>query len=463
MTGRAQRPARPDRARRARRGRARTRSARVEAHAAECAVCREELAALRATADALAIAVPQVEPPDSLKASLMSTVRAEAPARAAAAGVEAEPSRRPTSPRPALVASRLAAPVAGGRGDRQRRGAAAGLEHRAADERARRQPRRPDARLHRDGGRAERHRPRGIRARRGQRGRDDEQAAEAPGGRGLPALGDPGRNAGVGRSFEQQAGSPDARAVASGLTGPTRSPSRPSRGSTGPRPRARSWSTSRSRRGARGGRRRRAGGVPGRSARISRRRRRGPRVTPVSSSTPRRGPDVMLTAATGTRSRAARRLLLRPPGSGGGQGSLTNDRRRMWGRASAPRGEDAVPDGVESTETTYSLHQPWRLLDALEQCMLDRLRPDRSGWSASVHLGHDLERFFGVRAPVSAISARCASWASTGASSCASTTPGPSGTASAELTASQTAPAPIAPAITAKSAALRGTSPRRSA
>lgn len=55
------------------------------------------------------------------------------------------------------------------------------------------------------------------------------------------------------------------------------------------------------------------------------------------------------------------------------------------------------------TETAYSLHQAGRLIDALEQCMLDRLRPGRSGWSAAVHLGRDLERFFGVRAPVSAI------------------------------------------------------------
>lgn len=71
--------------------------ARVEAHAAECAVCREELAALRATAGVLAVAVPPVEPPESLKASLMSTVRAEAPARAAQAGIGAEPAR-PAAP-----------------------------------------------------------------------------------------------------------------------------------------------------------------------------------------------------------------------------------------------------------------------------------------------------------------------------------------------------------------------------
>ncbi len=67
--------------------------ARVEAHAAECAVCREELAALRATADVLAVAAPQVEPPDSLKASLMATVRAEAPERQAEVGIGVEPPR----------------------------------------------------------------------------------------------------------------------------------------------------------------------------------------------------------------------------------------------------------------------------------------------------------------------------------------------------------------------------------
>ncbi|WP_217915454.1 anti-sigma factor [Miltoncostaea marina] len=63
-------------------------TARVEAHAATCAVCQEELAALRAGAGALAVAVPQHDPPPRLKASIMATVRAEAapePAGAAAA------------------------------------------------------------------------------------------------------------------------------------------------------------------------------------------------------------------------------------------------------------------------------------------------------------------------------------------------------------------------------------------
>lgn len=54
-------------------------------------------------------------------------------------------------------------------------------------------------------------------------------------------------------------------------------------------------------------------------------------------------------------------------------------------------------------ETTYSLNQPARLLDPLEKCMLGRLEPGRSGWSSSTHLGHDLERLFGVRAPIASI------------------------------------------------------------
>jgi hypothetical protein len=68
---------------------------RVEAHAAECAVCREELAGLRAGADVLAVAVPQREPPPSVRESLMATVRAEAPSRRPDADAEpARPRRR---------------------------------------------------------------------------------------------------------------------------------------------------------------------------------------------------------------------------------------------------------------------------------------------------------------------------------------------------------------------------------
>jgi Anti-sigma-K factor rskA len=56
---------------------------RVEAHAVECAVCAEELAGLRGTANALALAVPQHDPPPGLRDALMASVRAEAAARAA--------------------------------------------------------------------------------------------------------------------------------------------------------------------------------------------------------------------------------------------------------------------------------------------------------------------------------------------------------------------------------------------
>jgi Anti-sigma-K factor rskA len=74
--------------------------ARVEVHASECAVCREELASLRAGADVLGMAVPQMDPPADLKASLMATVRAEAPARAIAAGVGGEPAAARSRPAP---------------------------------------------------------------------------------------------------------------------------------------------------------------------------------------------------------------------------------------------------------------------------------------------------------------------------------------------------------------------------
>jgi hypothetical protein len=71
-------------------------TARVEAHAAECVVCREELAALRAGADVLALAVPQEDPPPRLRESLMATVRAEAAERQAAADADVAPPRRRT-------------------------------------------------------------------------------------------------------------------------------------------------------------------------------------------------------------------------------------------------------------------------------------------------------------------------------------------------------------------------------
>lgn len=74
--------------------------ARVEAHAAECPVCREEIASLRATAEALAVAVPQHDAPDTLKRSLMGVVRAEAPARQAGSRAAGEPRPRRTATAP---------------------------------------------------------------------------------------------------------------------------------------------------------------------------------------------------------------------------------------------------------------------------------------------------------------------------------------------------------------------------
>ena len=77
-----------------------TETARVEAHAAGCAVCREELEALRAGAGVLAMDVPRQTPSPGLRESLMSTVRAEAAARAAEAEAEAStaPARRAPAP-----------------------------------------------------------------------------------------------------------------------------------------------------------------------------------------------------------------------------------------------------------------------------------------------------------------------------------------------------------------------------
>jgi anti-sigma-K factor RskA len=65
--------------------------ARVEAHAQECPVCREDLAHLREGADVLALSVPPAEPSPRLKRDLMATVRSEAALRAPARA----PARRP--------------------------------------------------------------------------------------------------------------------------------------------------------------------------------------------------------------------------------------------------------------------------------------------------------------------------------------------------------------------------------
>lgn len=65
--------------------------------------------------------------------------------------------------------------------------------------------------------------------------------------------------------------------------------------------------------------------------------------------------------------------------------------------------EPPLSEQARASETTYTLQQAGRLVDALEQCMADRIRPGRSGWSAAEHLGRDLERFYGVRAPAAVV------------------------------------------------------------
>ena len=61
------------------------------------------------------------------------------------------------------------------------------------------------------------------------------------------------------------------------------------------------------------------------------------------------------------------------------------------------------PQRSSAEETGYTLSQAGRLIDVLEECMAARITPRRSGWSTATHLGWDLERHFGVRAPVEAI------------------------------------------------------------
>jgi anti-sigma-K factor RskA len=78
--------------------------ARVEAHAAECAICREELAGLRDAAGLLAVSVRQEEPPPELKDSIMRVVHAEAAERAE----REEPAPTPARPPRPRRARRLA-------------------------------------------------------------------------------------------------------------------------------------------------------------------------------------------------------------------------------------------------------------------------------------------------------------------------------------------------------------------
>ncbi|WP_217914433.1 hypothetical protein [Miltoncostaea marina] len=59
--------------------------------------------------------------------------------------------------------------------------------------------------------------------------------------------------------------------------------------------------------------------------------------------------------------------------------------------------------GLTDPRTVFELTRPGRLIDALEACMARRVAPLRSGWSATGHLGRDLERHYGVRVPRPAI------------------------------------------------------------
>jgi anti-sigma-K factor RskA len=63
----------------------------LERHLAGCESCRADVEDLRVVTGAMARSVPQVEPPPSLKASLMATVNSEASLRAAATAPERGP------------------------------------------------------------------------------------------------------------------------------------------------------------------------------------------------------------------------------------------------------------------------------------------------------------------------------------------------------------------------------------
>lgn len=62
-----------------------------------------------------------------------------------------------------------------------------------------------------------------------------------------------------------------------------------------------------------------------------------------------------------------------------------------------------MPDTPPPSETAYTLLQPGRILDAIERCMADRLTPHRSGWSTAHHLSRDLERLYGLHAPMATV------------------------------------------------------------
>ena len=81
-------------------------------HLNECAVCRDEVASLQHTVDALPMAAPQLDVPRGLRRRVLAEVRAEAKAAGegkAASGGKAERRSRWSMPRPAIAAAALAA------------------------------------------------------------------------------------------------------------------------------------------------------------------------------------------------------------------------------------------------------------------------------------------------------------------------------------------------------------------
>jgi anti-sigma-K factor RskA len=79
-------------------------------HLSECAVCRDEVASLQHTVDALPMAAPQLDVPRGLRRRVLAEVRAEAAGGAKAAGGEKTKRRsRSSLPRPAIAAAALAA------------------------------------------------------------------------------------------------------------------------------------------------------------------------------------------------------------------------------------------------------------------------------------------------------------------------------------------------------------------